>query len=71
MQLYWDDYSLDHENYHGTSIVYATMPVCYSQIGMFDILIVTVINWIMRTYNLVTCMRQPTLVHLYNVMFLL
>ena len=26
----------------------ANMPVCYSPIGMFDILIVTIINWIMR-----------------------
>ena len=30
-------------------IVHANMPVCYSQTGMLDLLIVTIINWIMRT----------------------
>ena len=36
----------NHENYRMGQVVCATMPVYYSQAGMFDILIVTVINWI-------------------------
>ena len=30
-------------------VVHANTLVCYSQTGTFDILIVTLINWIMRT----------------------
>ena len=42
--------------------VHATMPVCYSQIGIFDILIVTVINWILLRTGMgqVVCATEAT-----------
>ena len=39
----------NHENYHGTSSMCNYASLFGSQSGMFDILIVTVINWIMKT----------------------
>ena len=42
-------------------VVHANMPVCYSQTGMLDILIVTVINWIMKTtIGQVVCATEAT-----------
>ena len=42
-------------------VVRANMPVCYSQTDMLDILIVTVINWIMKTtMGQVVCATEAT-----------
>ena len=46
-------------------VVRVTTPVGYSQTGMFDILIVTVINWIVRT--IMGQVTEATHISLINV----